>query len=119
MNSENILDESKNYIVTHTYETVYLINKFNYSKIIIGDFYGEPNGAIIDADECFVVVYGCGVILYFLQPPFQEYSYETNTSQWLEWGRIKPIMWVDKVVPLDNNRMKIILENGQTNIITI
>lgn len=119
MNSENILDESKNYIVTYTYETVYLISKWNHSKIIIGDFYGEPNGAIIDADKCFVVVYGCGIILYFLQPPFQEYSYETNTSQWLEWGRIEPIMWVDKVVPLDNNRMKVILENGQTSIITI
>lgn len=119
MNSENILDESKNYIVTHTYETVYLTSKWNDSKIIIGDLYGEPNGAIIDAEECFAVMYGCGIILYFLQPPFQEYSYETNTSQWLEWGRIEPIMWVDEVVLLDNNRMKVILENGQTNIITI
>lgn len=119
MHSKNILNESRNYIVTHAYETVYLISKCNHSKIIIGDFYGEPNGATIDTDERFVVMYGCGIILYFLQPPFQEYSYETNTSQWLEWGRIDPIMWVDKVILLDNHKMKVIFENGQTNMITI
>ncbi len=119
MTPENILVKSKNYIVTHTYETVYLTNKSHPSKIIIGDFYGDPNGAIIDADERFVVMYGCGIILYFLQPPFQAYSYETNTSQWLEWGRIEPIMWVDKVIQLDHHNIKVILENGQTNRITI
>jgi hypothetical protein len=38
--------------------------------IVIGDFYGEPSGALIDWAEKWCLVYGEHLLLYHLKPPF-------------------------------------------------
>ncbi len=50
MNSDTILlAESDKYKISLSYEIVYL--NFSKRKIHIGDFYGDPYGAIIDKNE--------------------------------------------------------------------
>ena len=119
MDTEIILAENKRYTVISEYETVYLTDKTNNKKIIIGDFYGDPAGAFIDANEKFVVMYGCGIIVYFLVPPFNEYTYNTKTPQWFEVGRDGNTMWVTSVLQIGDNKIRAVLENGQTEIISV
>ena len=110
---ENQLAESDNYIVSHEWESVILKNKITRKEIIIGDFYGEPDLAVISKDEKFCVMGGCGVIVYFLHKPFKEYNYNIKTSQWKEWRRSPPdIVWVENAKILDEQHIEIETEDG-------
>lgn len=111
-----ILAESKSYIVYNDYEIVVLKNKSDCSEIIIGDFYGDPDGALIDTEERFVLMYGCGVIIYYL-PAKVEYRYNMQTPQWKEFGRHTPVIWVDNAVQTGRNEIQLMFENGTTEII--
>ncbi|MDE6780402.1 MAG: hypothetical protein K2J40_02955 [Ruminococcus sp.] len=111
-----ILAESKNYIVYNDYEIVLLKNKSDGSEIIIGDFYGDPCGALIDTEEKFILMYGCGVIIYYL-PAYEEYQYNIKTPQWDEFSRENPVMWVENAVQTDRNEVKLTLEDGTSKII--
>lgn len=113
-----VLAESKQYKITNECETVYLEDKISHIKIVIGDFYGDPEGAVIDRNERFAVVYGCGVIVYFLHSPFTEYAYSTRTDQWLEFGREEPVMWVNEVIQTDDHAIRLFLENGEESVIS-
>lgn len=113
-----ILAENRNYIVYNDYETVFLRKKSDNSEITIGDFYGDPAGALIDEEEHFIAIYGCGVIIYYL-PAYEEYDYHIETPQWDEFGRSEPVMWVDSAVQTDRNKIRLTLENGTYRIIAI
>lgn len=119
MEHKRILAENRRYKIIGNYETVSLIDKTTNAGVIIGDFYGDPQGALIDPDERFAVTYGCGLIVYFLRPPFAEYAYDTQTSQWLELGRSEPVKWVENVLQKSRDEIEIIFENGQTEIINV
>ncbi len=110
-----ILTESKNYIVFFEFETVILKIKESGKEILIGDFYGEPQIAVISDDERFCAMCGCGVIIYYLQPPFIEYEYHKQTSQWKEWGRTKPDedIWVENIRCINNFILEIETEFGK------
>ncbi len=89
-----VLAESTNYIVTNNHETVYLHFKDAHRKpVIIGDFYGDPDGAIISYCEHYVAMVGCGVIVYLLKEPFDEYNYETESAQYYEFHRYPDDIW--------------------------
>lgn len=118
MDSKIILAESEHYVVLSEYETVYLVDKTIKTEIMIGDFYGDPKGAFIDSNEHFVVMYGCGLIVYFLRPPFEKYTYNTQTKQWFEIGRNEPVMWIEEALQTSDNEIKVILENGQFEMIS-
>ena len=109
-----LLAESENYIVSHEYETVTLRNKITHEEVIIGDFYGDPDLAVISKDEKFCVMGGCGIIVYFLQEPFEEYHYNLETPQWKELGRTPSnIIWVKNIKLLDEQYIEIEKENGE------
>src|SRR4029078_4833828 len=83
------LAESTNYKVTSEYEyvTFHFKNRPSKKPVYLGDFYGDPDCAIISKDEKYVVAGGCGLIIYRLQEPFQEYGSDnhiTNISNFLE-----------------------------------
>lgn len=113
------LAESEHYVVINEYETVSLIDKITHEKTIIGDFYGDPEGAIIDSNERFVVMYGCGLIVYFLRTPYEEYTYNKKTTQWFEIGRYEPVMWIKNVLQINDRDIKAIFENEEMKIISI
>ena len=65
-------------------------------------------------------MYGCGMIVYYLHQPFEEYHYCTNTKQWVEYGREpQNILWVTDAHQIDNESFKATLENGETRIFKI
>lgn len=96
--AERLLAKSKNFRITAEYEKVYLYNRSDSRRTLIGDFCGDAEGAVIDKKERFAAVFGCGVIVYYLRPPYEPYAYGVTSDQWFEVGRSKPEMWVEKVV---------------------
>lgn len=61
--------------------------------MIIGDFYGDPEVALIDAEERWCAVAGCGLIIYFLKNPYTPYQYDQHTEQYFEAGRTQADLW--------------------------
>jgi hypothetical protein len=75
------LAESTNYKVTAEDETVTLWFKDeSRPPVDIGDFYGNPDCAIISADEKYVAMGGYGLIIYKLQEPFDSYNYKQSNQ---------------------------------------
>ncbi len=85
-----IIAESENYAILREYEYCDLIfKKKNRESVFVGYIYGDPDFALIDKDEKFVVMGGCGLIVYLLQEPFESYCYEDDkfkNTQWVEIG---------------------------------
>lgn len=119
MKSKRILAESENYKIFGSYESVYLVDKSKGSEIYIGDFYGDPNGAVIDRRERFAAMYGCGLILYFIREPFESYQYEKKSPQWFEFGRSEPTAWIENVIQTDDDNLELFFENGTSQTIFI
>lgn len=126
MNSQSnetgcIIAESKNYIIKGTYEDASLIRKSDGSRIAwVGDFYGNPADGIIDKNERYCVTVGCGVIVYKLREPFEDYMYDTVTDQWYEFGRgPENTEWIEEVDQISDNEVEITDEEGNSRIITI
>jgi hypothetical protein len=93
-----ILTESNNYIVSYEYETVFLKFKDKDKEIVIGDFYGDPQTAFISNDESYCVIGGCGLIVYYLQEPFNKFQYNKKTKQLVEIFREpENIWWISNV----------------------
>lgn len=115
-----IMSESQKYQIINEYENVYLKIKKTLQQIFIGDFYGDPELAIISPNEEYCVIAGTGIIVYYLKEPFLEYKY-TESAQWKEWGRKdkKSTIYVRDVSLLDDNRIEIETENGEKVIIDV
>lgn len=100
--NERTLAESKNFKVVSEFEVVTLVRKSGSfsnmrDNIIVGDFYGDPAGAVILENEKFVLSFGAGLILYQLTEPFEPYEYGKRSLQWIEKFREpEDIWWIDK-----------------------
>ena len=112
-----ILAESKHYIVYSEYENVTLEIKSSQRRIQIGDFYGDPQMAVISEDETFCVMCGCGVIIYYLVEPFREYEYHVQTTQWKEWGRDEIVVWIESIESIHGKTVELLSEQGERIII--
>lgn len=117
----NVLAESEHYIIYSEYEIVIMKIKKSRKKVQIGDFYGNPQMAVVSEDEKFCAMCGCGVIIYFFREPFQEYEYHTRTKQWKEWGRNneKADVWVESIRCIDNETIEVIAENGNVSKLNV
>ncbi|HCC06739.1 MAG TPA: hypothetical protein DEP72_01040 [Clostridiales bacterium] len=106
------LAESENFIITNEYEKAFLIFKDSNRKANIGDFYGDPQTAIISNDERFCAVGGCGIIVYYLHEPYEEYRYNVTTIQWKELYREnKKNWWIQDIKFLDSSTIIFTVEN--------
>ena len=104
-----ILAESDNYKVTSEYEyvTLHFKDQISRKSIYIGDFYGDPDCAIISMNEKYVVTAGCGLIIYKLQEPFNEFSNHKNPDQYIEFFREPTnIWWVKDLYQSDLDQSK-------------
>lgn len=117
------LTESDHYKIIHLYEAVFIapidsnnINEYNE----IGYFYGEPEVAVIDQNEKWCAIGGCGLIIYFIQEPFSPYQYDQESSQYFEIHRSPPsIWWIEDLQQISPSQILITLENSQTHILDI
>lgn len=105
------LCKSEHYLIGIDYEKVLLTIKGTGRKVVIGDFYGDADGGFIDAEEKYAVMFGCGVIVYYLTEPFEEYRYDTVCAQWKEHGRDGD-KWVNAVTPVCDGRLLIEYDDG-------
>jgi len=113
--TNHILARSEHYTVSHEYETVYL-NLPSGKRVVIGDFYRDPEAAAIDADEKWTVVVGCGLILYRLRPPFEEYEHNTSSDQWWEAHRDPPTQWwIESVYQASPNAVRFVVDPAAAN----
>ncbi len=112
------LAQSENYIVEHEYETVFLSSK-DKRLLVIGDFYGDPEVAIIDRAEKWCAMGGCGVIVYWLEEPFTAYQYNTPSPQYAEFNRTNPNpWWVESIEQTGPTEIKVLLCGGMTHNIS-
>ena len=94
--SIKLLDESENYYLIGSSETVYLLSKKEQKsiteeyKIITspGEHYGDAMGGFIDKNEQYCVSVGCGYIVYYFREPFMDYQFpgyvNDDKRQWIE-----------------------------------
>jgi hypothetical protein len=108
--AERILARSQRYVISHEYEVAFL-HGVGSKAVIIGDFYGDPACAVIDYAERWCIIAGCGLILYYLNAPFQPYGYDSSTAQWVEWGRAKPdVLWVEAIYQVDADYVRFVVD---------
>lgn len=107
----------------HLYESAYIAplqSSDIYQYIEIGDFYGNPEVAIIDHNEKWCAIGGCGLIIYFIQEPFTTYQYDQESSQYFEIHRSPPsIWWIEDLQQISQSKILITLEDSQTRILDI
>ncbi|BDD10836.1 hypothetical protein FUAX_32680 [Fulvitalea axinellae] len=121
MNNDKMqtLAKSKNIIIESEYETVELsfIKNYGFKKksVTIGDFYGDPECAIISKDETYCVVGGCGLIVYWIKNPLEEFEYDKRTKQFQEYFR-KPndIWWITSIQQLKGHIVKFEVNSSET-----
>jgi hypothetical protein len=117
-NSIQSLAHSANYEVSHEYETVWLARQ-EAQLAVVGDFYGDPSVAIIDSDEKWCAIGGSGLIVYFLEEPFDEYKYDEQSAQYFEVSRKgDDTWWVKSIHQTGPSAIQVLLETGVTHNIT-
>jgi len=110
------LAESKNFIIMNQYEKVFLIFKNENRKVNIGDLYGDPQTAVISDDESFCIMGGCGLIIYYLHEPYEEFSYNITTKQWKELFReSEKTLWIEDIEYLDNSTIIFTVEDADVD----
>lgn len=119
------LCETEHYWVEAHDESVVLSGPGVPDNLIIGDFYGNPREAMIDAEERWCVMVGCGLIVYRLGDPWTPYRYSRppdgqvpmslihRGEQWWEYGREREdAVWLDSIDPDRGERFVVA---GQTS----
>ena len=54
----NILDETDRYVVGHSFEDAYLIDKLTKRELLHDDFYGDPKCGLIDRNSQWAIIAG-------------------------------------------------------------
>jgi hypothetical protein len=89
-------------------------------RVVIGDFHGDPEIAIIDADQKWCTIGGCGLIIYFLEEPFENFLCEKISNQYQEIGCAAPdTLWVKSIKQVGVSEIQITLESGETRTLKI
>ncbi|GHU33252.1 hypothetical protein AGMMS50256_24830 [Betaproteobacteria bacterium] len=117
--AKNTLAQSDRFEISHEYEVVYL-SRDGKPSVVIGDFYGDPQVAVIDHEEKWCAVGGHGLIVYFLEEPFDEYRYDQKSSQYFDVGREKDSeWWVESVQQIGAHEIQVRLESGDLHNISV
>lgn len=107
--SPEILCESKHYRIRHEYELAYIENKSDGRILAKTDFYGDPQGAYIDSDERFAVIYGCGIYVYsFVWHKAYEFGFDKGYE-----------IWAEELTLTEDGIPEIIAEDGKKYLIRI
>ena len=106
----HILARSEHFAVSYDQEIAYL-EPTDGRRVVIGDFYGNPKSAVIDWEEKWVVVVGCGLILYWLREPFRACASPTHLAQCREFHRLAPdAWWIEAVYQTSETTVRIVVE---------
>lgn len=113
------LATSHNYTIEHEYELAYLCTPDG-RKVVVGDFYGDPQAALIDADENWCAIGGCGLIIYRLTEPFDEYACGKPSKQYREFHREPPgVCWIEELKQLGAREIELKLDSGAIQVMLL
>ena len=111
MELKHKLATSENYRIVYEWETVTLIRNDGSLSVKIGDFYGDPQCGVIDFNEKWCAIAGCGIIVYRMKEPFLQYEYDKKTKQWAEFGRdANDICWISTLNQYDENSIEFTID---------
>lgn len=114
-NYNSILAGSEHYAVVREYEDCYLMFKdMSRRSVSVGNFYGDAEFALIDRNERYVVTGGCGIVIYFLHEPWDEYMNGKQTDQWIEIGTGEAEIYYDTVRQISDTMIEITDEDNNT-----
>ncbi len=119
--SEKLLAESKNYYIIGSYEEASLYRKSDDKYVgSVGHHYGDPTDGLIDWNEKFCIVVGCGVIVYRLKEPFTSYMYDRDCDQWYEFGRgPENVDWIKSLKQVSDDEVELLDEDDQRRILKV
>ena len=108
------LARSRNYAVLHEYEAAF-IEVPGGRRISAGHFYGDPACAVIDWQERWCVVAGCGLLVYFLREPFAPVGLGPSD----QWARVyhEPgaERWVEALYQRSDDAVRFVVDPGGPN----
>jgi hypothetical protein len=84
--------------------------------VSVGNFYGDAEFALIDRNERFVVTGGCGIVIYFLREPWDDYFINKKTDQWIKLGIGDADIYYDAVRQISDTVIEI--TDADNNIFT-
>ena len=86
---------------------------------MIGEFYGDLNIAIISRNERYFVIGEEGIIVYYLNKLYDKCS-DKQSNHYFVWGRDnEKTIWVEDIEQIDDNHIKIIIEENIEYVIVI
>lgn len=99
-----VLAESERYLVKRQNEEAQLLFKQeSRHSVCVGDHYGDVTCAAISPDEKWCVTGGAGLIIYRLAEPFESYTYDKDTLQWVEFGRgPDQVNYIERIQSISN-----------------
>jgi len=114
---KEIIAESEHYIVVREYEDCSIMFKdMSRRPVSVGNFYGDAEFALIDRNERFVVTGGCGIVIYFLREPWDDYFINKKTDQWIKLGIGDADIYYDAVRQISDTVIEI--TDADNNIFT-
>ena len=92
------LYESKNFILEHEYEDVYLTSKRVTASIFMSDFYGDAHCGLISKDEKWCLVGGSTFLLW-----------DIEASAPVDWVG-KDLIWIEDIRQIDTCKFQILTD---------
>ena len=106
------LAKSEHFSIWHEHEEVF-VGRHGKSPVLIGDFYGDPECAIIDWGERWCVIGGCGLIVYRFAKPYRPYKYNSITNkiikQWSELHRGGD-WWIETIYQVEDDVVRFVVD---------
>jgi hypothetical protein len=130
----NVLARSENFMVGYEYENAYLVSDrlaHRGGAVYLGDFYGDPYVALIDKEEKWCAVGGCGLVVYRIEEPFPNVDKHRPSTQWafiehrqpdresLKQGTLEQDLWVDSLAQVGPSDLEIITKDDETYIFSL
>ncbi|MCR5540270.1 MAG: hypothetical protein K6F71_05520 [Ruminococcus sp.] len=99
-----LLAESQHFEIRGCYERAVLVDKAASTKSPICEMYGDPEGALIDSNEKYAVVYGCGAVVCYTAD-----------------GTVREISdkWIDHARQISTDDIELVYEDGSREIIKV
>jgi hypothetical protein len=106
----NILAQSKNYKLFGAYEEAQVEGEGITGHVVVGDFYGSADCGCIDFAERWCVSGGNGIVIYQLSPPFEEYKFDHDSSQWKDLWRSEEDWYPEIIYQIEKDIVRIVVD---------
>ena len=110
-----VLSASDSYKLFFRYEAATLEGSNFEEPLVVAEYRGECG--CIDFHEKWVVTGGEGIIIYYLQEPYEPHSLESESAQWKTlWYPDKSLsMYPEAIVQVDDETVRVLIDVNSEN----